>query len=92
MTVALECVGKGQNGFIKILEDAVELPGRDDGDPKGAAETEEMSGWCWGDTYNRGSGLGNSSYIGHWEEKASEMALGVSTFDLGETLTKVPGL
>lgn len=44
--MALECVGKGQNGFIKILEDAVELPGRDDGDPqKGAAETEEMSGW-----------------------------------------------
>lgn len=45
--MALECVGKGQNGFIKILEDAVELPGRDDGDPKGASETEEMSGWCW---------------------------------------------
>lgn len=92
MTVALECVGKGQNGFIKILEDAVELPGRDDGDPKGAAEAEEMSGWCWGDTYNRGSGLGNSSYIGHSEGKASEVALGVSAFDLGETLTQVPGL
>lgn len=32
--MALECVGKGQNGFIKILEDAVQLPGRDDGDPQ----------------------------------------------------------
>lgn len=34
MTMALECVGKGQNGLIKILEDAVELPRRDVGDPK----------------------------------------------------------
>lgn len=49
MTVDLECVGKGQNGLIKILEDTVEVPGRDDDDPQKAAETEEMSDWCWGD-------------------------------------------
>lgn len=48
--------------------------------------------WLVMGRYNRGSGLGNSSYIGHWEGKASAVALGVSTFDLGETLTQVPGL
>lgn len=34
MAVALEWVGKGQNGFIKILEDAVEFPGRGDDGPR----------------------------------------------------------
>ena len=40
---------KGLSRFIRILEDAVEVPGRDDGNPQRAAETEEMGDWCWGD-------------------------------------------